>query len=164
MDETTNGRIGPRLMVKGAPKFGVQIKGLERFQDKLNSAIDNNPDVTYKAMYKEAKMFRNALRTALHRGPATGKPRAKGGFSSAPGEAPMSDSGDLAKFIDLVDSKNGLGVDVVIRMAYAKYLEFGNARIEERPFIRPTYAANREKMSQNIIKNIFRSIQKELTK
>lgn len=58
--------------------------------------------------------------------------------ASAPGEAPASDTGTLVSRIHTDYSRIGELVGVVrASAAHAPHLEYGTARIEPRPFMRP---------------------------
>ena len=58
--------------------------------------------------------------------------------ASAPGEAPANDTGKLAGSVKAKKiNKNHYQVDIAAE--YALYLEFGNSRIQARPFIIPAF-------------------------
>lgn len=83
----------------------------------------------------------------VQRGPASGRIYTRRGIvhqASAPGQAPMSDTGRLANSIYFTEgfgASRGLRVQVGSNLVYAKYLEYGTRNMAERPFFTP--AANK---------------------
>ena len=81
-------------------------------------------------------------RRMIHEGPKTGKIYMKGKNedrphqASAPGEAPATDTGNLARNINFVHIKDGHYR--VISSAEYSALEFGRGRIKARPYMRPS--------------------------
>jgi hypothetical protein len=69
--------------------------------------------------------------------------------ASAPGESPARDSGELVRKLRVVPAKT-VDTDptamVISAAEYAAALEFGTERIAPRPYMRPAYAANIEKI------------------
>lgn len=58
--------------------------------------------------------------------------------SSAPGEAPASDSGHLAESIGmLADNQSSSEVQIAAQAEYAGALELGTSRMAARPFLQP---------------------------
>lgn len=94
-----------------------------------------------------AIMVQNTAVKMINKGPASGRPRPKKGRtkasrSSAPGEAPMADTGTLARGV-VTDNKDGEWF-VVSTAEYSKALEFGTRNMEPRPFLRPALQKNRK--------------------
>jgi HK97 gp10 family phage protein len=61
--------------------------------------------------------------------------------SSAPGEAPANDTGNLLSSISHVqnEDRNGVVSSIVkVKALYGKWLEYGTSKMAERPFVRPT--------------------------
>lgn len=70
--------------------------------------------------------------------------------ASAPGEPPASDTGTLVNRINVKPNLTKLSATVEANTAYAAYLEFGTARMAERPFMRPALAARRGQIEADI--------------
>lgn len=75
--------------------------------------------------------------------------------ASAPGEAPASDTGELAGSITAI--KRGLYAFVGTPKLYGGYLEFGTRKIAERPFMRPA-RENNAKPFYSMIKNEIKKV------
>lgn len=81
--------------------------------------------------------------------------------ASAPGEAPSSDTGQLAGSIQVVDGAFDhafVGSD----LDYAEWLEFGTRDMEERPWLRPAVEKNRPLFRKRLIAAI-RATHKRIT-
>jgi len=75
------------------------------------------------------------IRKRVERGPKTGITYTRGNIvhrASAPGEAPASDSGDLASSV-AYSMKGPLTAEIISRLPRATYLEFGTQSIAPRP-------------------------------
>jgi HK97 gp10 family phage protein len=80
--------------------------------------------------------------------------------SSAPGEFPKSDSGQLVGSLFFKISSDKLRAFFGTKLAYGRYLEFGTSRMQARPWLRPTFKANREK----IVERVRAAVQEALRK
>ena len=95
-----------------------------------------------------AQNVRSHAIKSLQRGPKTGvtyekyKP-IRTHKASAPGEAPATDTGSLAR--SLKANIEGKSAEVVADTEYAAWLEFGTQDIEPRPFMTPAVEAERPK-------------------
>jgi hypothetical protein len=86
-----------------------------------------------EATHTAALDLQRAVVDNIRSGPATGRPRQRGGVSSAPGEYPMQDTGVLGAMIDVERTLNG--ADVVSRAEYSEKLEFKDPAKGGRPFM-----------------------------
>jgi len=66
--------------------------------------------------------------------------------ASAPGEFPKSDTGQLVASLFFKLSSDKLRAFFGTKLAYGRYLEYGTSRMQARPWLRPTFKANEEKM------------------
>ena len=57
--------------------------------------------------------------------------------SSAPGEAPASDTGFLVNNREVKIDAEGIRASLIFHAGYAAFLEYGTDRMEPRPFARP---------------------------
>lgn len=94
------------------------------------------------AVRRAALGIEKAAKVAIMTGPKTGRltyPKRAGGKphrASAPGEAPATDTGTLVNSIQ-ARRKARLEWWVTVGAEYGAGLEFGKARVEPRPFMRP---------------------------
>lgn len=88
----------------------------------------------------------------IKRGPATGRLYTRGNIShraSAPGEAPMSDTGALARsvrFDNITDTKSV----VYSVLKHAPWLEYGTSKMKPRPIWRPSIDKASKKLRKEI--------------
>lgn len=138
--------------------MAIEVKG----GNKLAKQLDKLPDAVLagvqKQIIKGATMIQASAVESIQRGPKTGVVYDKGkGIShqaSAPGEAPASDTGNLARRIEIELSADKLRADIgvtnLLFTPYARRLELGDkgsakkgkAFIRPRPFMRPAYNKN----------------------
>lgn len=76
--------------------------------------------------------------------------------ASAPGEAPASDTGRLAASLSTTYDAETLTGKVVVGVNYGYFLEFGTAKMEPRPFIRPALENTRDQVTKAIAEEIGR--------
>lgn len=69
--------------------------------------------------------------------------------ASAPGQAPMSDTGRLASSIEF-DQIGPLTATVGSNLIYAKWLEYGTRKMAPRPFFRPAVERMRKDFSKRL--------------
>jgi HK97 gp10 family phage protein len=75
--------------------------------------------------------------------------------SSAPGEAPATDTGTLVKSIRYKNEPDGVAY-VYTNLKYAPWLELGTRIMEPRPFLMPALEGNRKKFNDSfdaLVKN-----------
>lgn len=99
-----------------------------------------------KAVSTGAVMIHKDAVVLVQQGPKTGAVYTRGAVShqaSAPGEAPASDTGELASSMTFALDPDGLGAAVIAKAPYAKFLEFGTERMLARPFMVPAFEKNR---------------------
>jgi phage gpG-like protein len=97
------------------------------------------------------------VKKRIQRGPKTGRTyiRASGKnlsrehTASAPGEAPATDSGDLASSI-YFENSGKTDATIGSRLAYAAYLEFGTQRIDPRPSWTPAVELAQPKLDARV--------------
>ncbi len=70
--------------------------------------------------------------------------------ASAPGDAPATDTGALARNITHVIDADGLGASVEARAAHSGFLEFGTTDMPARPFLRPAFKRQKAPSMQRI--------------
>jgi HK97 gp10 family phage protein len=123
----------------------VDLKINNNFINKFESSIN-------EAVEKAASDLEKELKKSILTGEKSGELYNVGNKlhrSSAPGQAPASDSGALANSIKHKKIKNN-EFDVTISSNYAIFLEFGTSRIQPRPFIRPGIEKIRKRLGSAI--------------
>lgn len=117
----------------------VEIKGLKSFEQavgqmtaEMRKGVDDAVSAGGLAMQREIKR-------RIQSGPATGriyKRRSVVHQASAPGEAPMSDTGRLSNSV-MFDRKGFARASVFSGLMYGAYLEYGTSRMAPRPVWTP---------------------------
>ena len=141
--------MGLNFMVKGKQKLRLQ---LSKYKKQLNKGA-------VKGMIAAAEHFKGEVIELLHSGGRTGRTYKRGDkthTASAPGEAPATDTGELARSIQVRHEKQDDSVTVGPRertktvdgkkvIPHAKHLEFNM----NRPFMKPTFLKNKEIFQKN---------------
>jgi HK97 gp10 family phage protein len=133
------------------PGYGFTAKivgGIGRLKTKMDKAAKAAEKSALDAMVRTAYATQaNAVRM-IHSGPKTGAVYGKH-QASAPGEAPASDTGNLARSIKVkFDLKQGWAV-VKATAPYAFWLEFGTTRMAPRPFMGPAFLMSKDMFAQS---------------
>lgn len=108
------------------------VEQLKRRFDTLGREVQNN--AVQRASLTAAQGLEGAIVRSIQQGPASGKPRGDGSVASAPGEYPMSDTGNLAGMVNAEAERNGAAV--ISRAPHSAALEFRPASRGGRPFMR----------------------------
>lgn len=95
-----------------------------------------------EATHTAATKLQEQIVRNIIEGPATGRARRKGGYSSAPGEYPMQDDAVLSAKIEVDRTLNG--ADVVSRAEYSEKLEFKDPAKGGRPFMARSLQENEQ--------------------
>ena len=132
----------------------IRLEGSDQLQRQLRRLSDDLREEAGKAVLATAIEMRADIVTSIQRGPASGRTythyfytnkngklvqgrkRAKPHTASAPGQAPMSDTGYLSTRITY-DRLGDLTAVVGTKVDYALHLEYGTERMAARPFFRP---------------------------
>lgn len=77
--------------------------------------------------------------------------------ASAPGEAPADDTGVLANNIE-TNQVAPLVVEVSSNARYAAAMEFGNSKVEARPYLAPARDAKKKEVVQLVRKAVDRAV------
>lgn len=91
-----------------------------------------------KATARLALQIRATAIDLIHKGPKTGLMYGDH-QASAPGEAPATNTGDLARSVKIRRDGDGKTWYIVAGASYASYLEFGTEIMEARPFMTPAF-------------------------
>ena len=127
----------------------IRLEGSEQLQRELRRLSDDLRREVGQVVLGAAVEMRADIVTSIQRGPASGRvyekynPR-RTHKASAPGQAPMSDTGRLANSITF-DRVGDLTATVGSALNYAPWLEYGTSRMAARPFFRPAVERMRPK-------------------
>lgn len=119
----------------------IRLSGADKFRAALSAMSDDVKAEVGKEVMATALEMRTDIVRSVQRGPASGRvyqkynPR-RSHRASAPGQAPMSDTGRLANSITF-DKQGPLTATVGSHLAYAVHLEYGTIKMAARPFFRP---------------------------
>lgn len=144
-------------------KATITLEGAKELQAALrNMSAEVKAEVS-KAVIGTAIELRADVVKSIHRGPTTGRVYQKYNprrvhKSSAPGEAPQTDTGRLANSI-FFDQQGQLTAVVGSSVVYALYLEYGTSRMGARPFFRPAVERMRPKFNSRIEAAVRRATQ-----
>lgn len=70
--------------------------------------------------------------------------------ASAPGEFPKTDTGELVASLFFRVAANKLSAFFGTKLAKGKWLEYGTSRMRARPWLRPTFKANVDKVTARV--------------
>lgn len=120
----------------------AQIKGAEAHSRRLKSIAQKTAKEVVRALYLAGQ----EIELEAERSIASGSISGKGHIPSLPGQPPNRDTGFLDTNIETtIVSQNPPTVHVTSNAPYSGFLEFGTARMAERPFMRPAARKKRGK-------------------
>lgn len=119
----------------------IRLEGSDQLQRQLRRLAGDLREEAGRTVLATAIEMRADIVTSIQRGPASGVTYRKTNptrthTASAPGQAPMSDTGRLANSITF-DRVGDLTATVGSALNYAPWLEYGTSRMAARPFFRP---------------------------
>lgn len=116
-----------------------------------------------QGVVRATELVRNEALRLVMQTEKTGRLYRRGGVThqaSAPGEPPASDTGRLVGSITTFYDQDKLTGIVSANTEYAPFLEYGTAKMEPRPFMRPALANK----SEEVTALVNRAIAAELSK
>lgn len=132
----------------------ITLSGAKELQAAITGMSEDMRAEVGKAVMGTAVELRRDVIKSVQSGPASGRvyqkynPR-RTHQASAPGQAPMSDTGRLANSV-YFDTVNQLTATVGSRLIYALYLEYMPPTRGGRPFFRPAVEAVRVKFNARL--------------
>ena len=125
-------------------------------QKELVAALSNMSDEVERrvndAVMETAANIEAEVKIRISQGPATGRLYTRGGVAhqaSAPGEAPMSDTGTLVGSV-YHQKEGNLRATAGSRLSYAVYLEYGTTKMAPRPVWEPVTDEQRPMFYQRV--------------
>lgn len=141
--------------------FEVKVEGLDRIQQALPQVQQNVEAELRKALFASANQVEGEAKKSVAAGGKTGriyKRRSVTHRSSAPGEAPASDTGRLLNSINAYPAPaNRLESTTVAGRGTAKYaamLEFGTTKMAARPFMFPALEKSKDWIRERLAKAV----------
>lgn len=129
---------------------------IEFNSDELSKSVRQ---AAFRGVVRATEMVRAEMVRLILRGQKSG--RVYGTHqASAPGEAPASDTGRLVASLRTEYDASSASGRVVIGSAYGPLLEYGTAKMEPRPFIRPALANTQQKTVEVIAEEVGRVLSK----
>ncbi len=125
----------------------IQIEGLDELKQAMEQATEQMRSEVQRAVQETTIAVHKAAVERIQRGPASGvvyekyMPR-RSHQASAPGEPPMSDTGNLASQVKFQFGE--LEGVVFTPVKYGLYLEIGTSNMEARPWLFPSLEENRQ--------------------
>lgn len=135
----------------------LSLTGGKELQAALSNMSDDLRGAVNKVVLNEGMKLRGEIVRSVQQGPASGRiyqkynPR-RTHRASAPGQAPMTDTGRLASSVYF--NKETVGGNMVATvgsaLAYASWLEYGTMQMAARPYFRPALEERRPKFQRNL--------------
>jgi HK97 gp10 family phage protein len=138
----------------------IEIAGMEELRRAFSNLDEVFDAAVADAVEDTVYEIDGEVKRRIARGPATGRvyekynPR-RTHQASAPGEAPMTDTGRLVSSVYVDPGR--LSATVGSRLAYAAYLEYGTRRMGARPVWRPVAEKEAKEFRKRIIENLKRA-------
>lgn len=138
----------------------IEIAGIEELRRAFSNLDEVFDAAVADAVEDTVYEIDEQVKNRIARGPATGRvyekynPR-RTHQASAPGEAPMTDTGRLVSSVYVDPGR--LSATVGSRLAYAAYLEYGTRRMGARPVWRPVAEKEAKEFRKRIIENLKRA-------
>lgn len=142
-------------------KFGISFtgEGFDQLLNELNISaqeVQEQIDITLADMALKTQEY--AIK-GIQQGPKTGRvyeysDPTREHQSSAPGEYPATDTGGLVGSVKVELPQTDQTAYVGTKLDYGKTLEFGDDKIEPRPWLLPSFERARTEALDDLIKRI----------
>lgn len=132
----------------------ITVRGTKELAQALREASDDVRELASKQVIGTAMEGRTEIIRRIQSGPASGRvyekynPR-RTHQASAPGQAPMSDTGRLASSVTF-DQEGDLRAVVGSNLAYAAMLEYGTRKMASRPVWLPVAEQMRVELERRL--------------
>ena len=140
----------------------VKVSNLKKVLSQLDK-LGKDMEVPFQEIVKGGgQQIRNEAIKSIQTGSKSGivyqkyNPRREH-RASAPGQAPASDTGNLASKI-IVKQKSRNRINVESNANYSAYLEYGTSKMQPRPFMLPAF----EKSKRPIINAVYRRVVRKI--
>jgi HK97 gp10 family phage protein len=131
------------------------FRNKEAFVKQLEGVKARARPLLRRALYAAGQMMEVDAETSITRGSISGA----GHVPSAPHEPPNADTRYLDTNIDTkVTGEDPIRVEVTSHAPYSAALEWGTSKMIERPYMRPAFEKNKDKMAELIQQALERAI------
>lgn len=145
-------------------KVKINVKGVANVQRRLATRGLAMQAATQLALEEAGTAVQTEAQRLVMDPPKTGRvyekydPR-RTHQASAPGEAPATDTGNLAAgiILDKTDASKGR-VTIASTAPYSRHLEFGTSKMEPRPFLRRALWSMRDTVQRIFIDRLRRAL------
>lgn len=143
-------------------QVNIKVTGLKKAIQSIKNLEKDLEQPFREVILGGAQLIRGEAIKSIQTGPKSGRiyekynPR-RTHKSSAPGQAPASDTGNLVSQI-IVKQKNPDLVVVESNAIYSAFLEFGTSKMLARPFLFPATERSRPKIVQAVFNRVVKEI------
>lgn len=140
------------------------VEGVEELIRKLNALENGADDALGEALLAGAHIYEGFVKSSMNSAKQgrTYRRGKKSHTASAPGEAPAIDYGSLINSIGV--EREGNDAVIFTSAEAAPHLEFGTARMQARPFMRPPKDEHEGEIMMAVNTTLARKIQEIATK
>lgn len=148
-------------------RLKTEVEGMTRLRRKLEKFDDDIKAPIRQAVAQSALKVESDAKRLIQQGARSGRIYKRGQKThqaSAPGEPPKTDTGTLVSNIFSVFPLQDKGLVAVVgtNLEYGKHLEFGTIAMRgSRPWLRPAFKKNAEKIIELIRKRVRAAIKKQ---
>lgn len=133
--------------------MSISFEGLSAMKQAIADAKREVRAEVERAVYASTAAVQGSAKRRIQHGPASGATYTSSvsnreHVASAPGEPPMSDSGNLASSI--ATQVDGLTGYVFTPLDYGRYLEFGTGKMKPRPWLLPSLEEEAPKFRERL--------------
>ena len=143
-------------------EVNITVKNLQKVMNQLKK-LDKRLEPDFQEIVKGgAQLIRGEAIKSIQRGAKSGivyekyNPR-RTHRSSAPGQAPASDTGNLVSKI-IVKQKTKNIVNVESNADYSAFLEYGTSKMQPRPFMLPAFEKSKKPIINAVINRVKQKI------
>ena len=125
------------------------IANLDTVIAKINKVSPQISKYMKDVIQYGVREVRNEAILSIQGTPKTGRAYQRGKkihIASSPGNPPAIDTGILINSIEMVYKDSGFTGEVQANTNYAIHLEYGTAKMAERPFMQPALETNKKKI------------------
>tara|TARA_B100000424_G_C22535636_1_gene305872 strand:- start:41 stop:490 length:450 start_codon:yes stop_codon:yes gene_type:complete len=145
-------------------KIDIQVKNINEALKKFDTLKKDLETPFREVIAGGAQLIRGQAIRSIQTGPKSGRiyekynPR-RTHRSSAPGQAPASDTGNLVSQIRVREENKDL-IKVESNALYSSFLEFGTSKMLARPFLFPASERSRPKIAQAVFNRVVKEIKR----
>jgi len=142
----------------------INVKNLDKVLKSFRTISKDMKPELRQVIQGGAQLIRGEAVKSIQSGPKSGKVYQRYNptrthKSSAPGEAPASDTGNLVRNIRVKQKTQDI-VTVESRASYSKFLEYGTSKMQARPFLFPAFKMSQGKIMMATFNRVKAFIQK----